>query len=408
MRGFNRLELADRFRMRGQSMPTPVKLKPDPDYRPNPERAIFVQGIIDQALVDRLTPQILLLQARGREPITVYIDSGGGSTYHFDTLTRLLKASDQDFAPPCRIITCVTNFAASAAADLLVWGNYAVATRGSTVYFHGVRTKLAKPLTAEDASQFTDSLRSSNTQYAISLAEQCKIRFFDRLMRAWSTTAEGQTQPPQTRHLGWLVEALWSQTTPGAHAVLERAEKRRSRAVELSARVLRNRGVIRRFDKLTALSDVEFEGAVLKELISIETKANRHDKDWSFSNLGLKQLRDDFLLIVEYIGHHSTEPLNPIIEIFGDSMLTEEQRAQLEGMPPEIREKQRHTMLFRALLHPWLFLLALCQTLQTGENELTAKDAFWLGLIDEVIGDIDYAPFRLFVEYQPGTESETP
>lgn len=107
---------------------------PDKHFRPDPERGVFVNAPIDQDLLDRLTPRIVTLQSASRDPISVYIDSPGGSTLTASVLDRLLRASNQDFARPCRIITVVTSTAASAAADLLSSGDYAIAYQGSTVY----------------------------------------------------------------------------------------------------------------------------------------------------------------------------------------------------------------------------------------------------------------------------------
>ena len=42
--------------------------------------------------------------------------------------------------------------------------------------------------------------------------------------------------------------------------------------------------------------------------------------------------------------------------------------------------------------------MALCHVLQSGDYYLTAVDAFWLGLIDEVIGVHDLPTLRLFRE----------
>lgn len=108
---------------------------PNPDFRPNPHRAIFVHGQINRELVQRLTPEIIRLQHQSREPITVYIDSEGGQIFYADSLSTLLTASDQDHSQQCRIITVVTGLAASAGADLLCSGGYALAHEGSTVFF---------------------------------------------------------------------------------------------------------------------------------------------------------------------------------------------------------------------------------------------------------------------------------
>ena len=67
-----------------------------PYFRLNPSRSVQVVGKIDRDLLARVTPQILKLQAQSREPITVYIDSNGGSVAAVETLLSLLRVSDQD------------------------------------------------------------------------------------------------------------------------------------------------------------------------------------------------------------------------------------------------------------------------------------------------------------------------
>lgn len=116
-------------------------IRPDPKYRPNPQRAVYIDGVIDEQLLSRLTPQILRLQNQNRAPITMYIvNSPGGSTAVMQNILRMLKMPDQDAGPPCDLITVVTNKAQSAAADLLSSGDYAIALPNSTLLYHGIRT----------------------------------------------------------------------------------------------------------------------------------------------------------------------------------------------------------------------------------------------------------------------------
>lgn len=93
-------------------------VKPNSDYRENPERAIYLTGKIDQALVDRLTPKINELRLSSDQPITAYIDSSGGSVQHAEFIRRLVTAPNPDDRC-CRLITVVTGTAASAEADFL-------------------------------------------------------------------------------------------------------------------------------------------------------------------------------------------------------------------------------------------------------------------------------------------------
>ena len=72
---------------------------PDPRYRPNAARAIYVDGVLDDKLLNRLTPQMLRLLGAGRAPITIYItDSPGGDPAITKGILRLLRLSNQDNA----------------------------------------------------------------------------------------------------------------------------------------------------------------------------------------------------------------------------------------------------------------------------------------------------------------------
>jgi len=115
-----------------------VGLNPNEDYRENAGRAVYVTGSIDQKLVDGLTPTINSLRHSSSDPITLYIDSRGGTIHCAEVIRRLITAPNQDGAH-CRLITVVTGLAASAAADLLALGDYAIAYPHAHILYHGSR-----------------------------------------------------------------------------------------------------------------------------------------------------------------------------------------------------------------------------------------------------------------------------
>jgi ATP-dependent protease ClpP protease subunit len=75
--------------------------QPHSNYRANDGRSIFVTGSITQELIDRLTPQIRSLRAQSNQPITVYLDSPGGSTRLGAVLAGLLRCPGQDGSVSC-------------------------------------------------------------------------------------------------------------------------------------------------------------------------------------------------------------------------------------------------------------------------------------------------------------------
>ena len=97
----------------------------DKDYWENFERSLFLTGKITQEAAYALSPRIKELRAASGDPITLYIDSPGGSSAVAEGIRFLIKAPDQD-GRRCRLITVVIGTAASAAADLLALGDYAI------------------------------------------------------------------------------------------------------------------------------------------------------------------------------------------------------------------------------------------------------------------------------------------
>src|SRR6185295_18969919 len=102
------------------------------------ERAIYVQGDIDEKLFHALTPQILRLKEDTSRPITVFIDSPGGSILIAARLLSLLRAVVHGRDCP-EIVTVATGDACSAAAAILAQGDYVMAFRHARLLFHGTR-----------------------------------------------------------------------------------------------------------------------------------------------------------------------------------------------------------------------------------------------------------------------------
>ncbi len=133
------------------------------------KRAIFINDTIDDVLVKRLTPEILLLREESDLPITVGIDSPGGSLASLDMLLALLRGPNQRVKKG-EIITVVTNRAYSAAANLLAFGDYAVAMEHAKILYHDVRYSGLQDVTPDKASAAAKDLKEANEKHALKLA----------------------------------------------------------------------------------------------------------------------------------------------------------------------------------------------------------------------------------------------
>ncbi|HLG95586.1 MAG TPA: ATP-dependent Clp protease proteolytic subunit [Bryobacteraceae bacterium] len=370
---------------------------------------MFIQGLIDQTLVDRLTPHIVSLQSESRDPITVFIDSRGGSTLHAEAIRRLLTAPDQSGSATCRIITAVTGRAASAAADLLSFGDYAIAYPGSSVFYHGVRYTVDDPLTLEKASEFVESLRYRNDLFAMSLARRCVSRFVFRyattqyLFQDFRDRSGNQTLTDLECFEGVLGEKL----SDRASRALRQARKRFNHYQYLVERVLSRSAKYKKFQNPKRPAD--FEEVVLREVIGAVAARNQ-ESGWTFQmDGGLLQLNDDFLLLLEYLSCYDGDDLRRACSRWASFFLTKEQQNELKALEDSIAQERKLEMLKKPIRPLWLFFVALCHCLQEGEdNDLTATDAAWLGLIDEVIGTADPVSVRSFAEWEEPDPASVP
>jgi ATP-dependent protease ClpP protease subunit len=388
----------------GEAGKSPVSPKPNPAFRANPNRAIFIQRIIDQQLVDRLLPEIIRLQSQSREPITVYIDSRGGSTASAEILLRLLGASDQDGSKPCRLITVATSIAASAAADILCSGDYACAYRRSVIVHHGTSRLMGdEGLNLQAASSLTQVLRMRNDRFAMTLANQAIGRLVFRYVSLQSGFADfrkehGKNYSDIHCFIGLTSERLSDE----AKNVLSRALARFLRYQTLLERATKRT----RRGKKPPARQVDFEALVLKAVIDFERSEHRKDESWTFEGEGLAQVSDDFYLVSEYVSAYETDGFNRLCERWGMYFLTDNDRIEAEKITEEDKRKEFEKSRIQNYLRPlWLFFVALCHALQEGENELSAVDAYWLGLIDEVIGSRKLVSLRMVVEEGPPPET---
>lgn len=370
---------------------------PHRDYRVNPSRAIYINGVIDEELVARLTPEILKLQNENRDPISVFIDSRGGVVSCMETILRLLKLSDQDVSPPCRVITVVTSLAASAAADLLSSGDYAVAFPSTRILYHGLRTFENDPLTLELTSTLANDLRLANDMYAMKLAEKIDDRFRFRYMLARTDFAgiRAEKSDPGMADLDCFIELIRPKLSVEAEKVLDKAKIRYQRYEKLLETVFRKlKGARRKKNRVQAEADH------IKAIVAFEVKNNENEPSWSFTNGGMSSLVNDFFLWNEYVDNYGSERLREWCSMFARWTISPETAKQIEGIEDEKVRADRFVEAVRPILEPIsAFFVALCHTLQEGENELTATDAYWLGIVDEVIGE-PLPTTRWMAEYQ--------
>lgn len=382
-----------------------AKRKPDPNFRENPDRCIYIHGEINQSLIDKLTPQINSLRLAISSPITVYIDSVGGDTPSADTLLGLLKTPNQD-GETCRIITVATGMAASAAADLLARGDYAIAYPHAQVHHHGVRSVPSQLVTTELATNLASFLKSRNERFALDLAERSLPRFFFRYFNVKEEFAEVRElyDAPNMADVECMAEIMkWR--LPRHEELPDEALRKHHRLTALTEFYTKRQQTTKKKFKRVA----DREAFLLNCLVEYELKQNKQES-WRFSAGGLAEMQEDFTLLSDYESGQHMQNLEAQVKRWGWSCLTAEQNqtyAKLDGAEKDqwlIDNTREH---FRTL---WHFLVSICRALQEGEHRLSATEAYWFGLIDEISGSSLPSLRRIFEveEAKETTQDVTP
>lgn len=197
--------------------------------------------------------------------------------------------------------------------------------------------------------------------------------------------------------LDCFVEIISNKLSADARKVWTKAKERYGRYQALIDSVLK-----RTKKNFATQTIAEIEADNLKSIIAFELKKNKKNPQWSFRNEGLGRMADDFFLLNEYVTTYSHERLQRWCASFGKWTLPTKEAEEIDAIADEKERSEKLIAKVRPILQPiWSFFVALCHALQEGENELTAVDAYWLGLVDEVIGEIDLWTIRDLDEVKP-------
>jgi ATP-dependent protease ClpP protease subunit len=383
------------------------------DLSVNWNRAIHVNDEINENLILRLTPEILKLRQESDDPITVAINSPGGSLASLESLIGLLQGPTQ-FYKLGTIVTVVTNRAYSAAANLLSLADYSVALRHSKIIFHDVRFSGINDVTPSKALWAAKSLQDENDHYALKLANHIIKRliwvYLDLSTQFEKNNAEHQIihnhykkDFPSLSHsqqgakeidLASFATTLYSKlSTSNQHtinSVMERLKKWASlnklndSYPMFRAKKSRRPGLldgVRQLSKdIGAYKSLDHNvQESIKLMITLMTHGAKNNTT-QFTNI-LDEATRSFNLIqlMNDIKHRKTAFRLMLTNkpVFFDVDLDNLDESSKKGA---ILEALPHAGIF------WLFCVSLCRELFEGDHVLTPEDCQLLGLVDEVAG----------------------
>lgn len=361
-------------------------LKTEPPPHINLQRAIYINCAIDEPLTARLTAEVLRLRAESADSITLFMDSFGGSTDSLGYILDLLRAESGE-QHDCKIITVVIGHASSAAAVLLVNGDHAIAYPGATIHFHGVRVSEAQNLTVEEAHRYSRQLRRINRDNALDLS-----RFVARRMiRRFAEFLKEPGRPSANSQIDeFFLSYLPGKVSNTTRHLFEEAAVRTLDSIRLLQRTLK--ALARRQQPGRSLA--QEQAAILREVIQHRAaKLTRPDDE--INGEVLDDIVEDYLMIRNYHRGKFDAYLKSLAPDFCTAFLDYDDMADFAKdfpgqklNPGHLTDEQLVWLFPRMRRNKFSVFLAhvifLCQRLQRDENSLSAQDAYWLGVVDEV------------------------
>ncbi len=378
--------------------PQPPSNPPNPPVkksdwrRPNPTRAIEVFGEFTDELGSKLLSEISAFRSQNDEAITLYINSIGGNVLVLKYINGLLDSRDLN-GKFVRTVSVASGTAASAGAILLAFGDYAYAYEHSFILFHGVRTS-ELPEKLEDAAQVLTELDRTQRDVSRKLAQVIIWRVIYRYQKL-KEKFKCKRQDVEDRELVELrcfVDAIGQEVSERARMLIARTYRNVEKARSLSKKILPK--------TLSTVRSASRQDA--KVLIGVIKHEIADKKIWRIDERGANRILFDYFTIRDYnLGEH-IEFMGVLMKNCGPDFLTPGERKQHQKIKSADPKKADRFLWGKALpkREPlWYYTVSLCRALFEGENRLTPEDAYWLGIIDEVIGT-RLVGFRAVVEQE--------
>jgi len=351
-------------------------------YRPQTSRCIEIIGEFTDQIAVSVLPSVLKCRSDSNDPITVYIHSPGGLVTIFEAIDCALRTADLD-GNDCLVITVAVGNVSSAAANLLVLGDYSYAYADSTLLFHGTRLEEVQ-VTFEGARNMAAHLDNINRRVARRIMQAILPRVMFRFLQLrQKAKTKKSPHPTPEESMAQFKAALQKRLSPKARQLVERVCTKVSNASALTEKVLA------KLEFKRPGSDAKQDARVLRALITHELRELK-GKGWQLDESGMNRLVQDYFLLREFNVGRAHPLYYSSIMTWGPEFLNSQDASQFGQFDLPKDEQLAIKFLDQKtghyIAHLWFFTITLSHSLSVGENSISSQDAYWLGLIDEVIG----------------------
>jgi hypothetical protein len=296
------------------------------------------------------------------------------------------------------LITVVLGEASSAAADILMAGDYAIVYPYSRILCHGIRIRPQSAFTKDQAATYARLMTGRDENFALTLARNCIDRFMFRAMEVLKK-ALGSKRIESSRPFTvfGLIRMHLAADALLSDKLIAALDLARERAEQLAA----FSGEYGLFDDRAKTEPAgSFKDKVRTALLNHALQSNTSQAE-PFSNL-----ERDYLLLCDFFEPHHVGIVARLFLRWGSDLLTVHATAPpgSDGNSETAKPPSDADIAGTLCTELWFCFVSFCRQLQTDDFPMTATEAYWLGLIDEVIG-LDLPSPRILVENAPDIPS---
>jgi hypothetical protein len=278
-------------------------------------------------------------------------------------------------------------FLRSAASCLVVMGHYAYVTRKARLGFHGVRydqMHVLKPIIGEEAMLMAVRLDGENRRIACKMAEVVIYRVLHRVYDFQQTRkgTEGSSPKQSSNFEDDFLDYIRARLSSESHRSLIDDSRKYTKMILALKDHFQPTG----FSCEPATLAVN-QARMFKAIITYRLKQCLNE-DWIIDETAAAELTLDYLFLQDHLFGRHFRLVQELAKIFGPHFLTQNELSRHQSISQEdtiaaaaYLEKTAGEALWRF----WCFTTALCRRLLLHEITLSAADAYWLGLIDEVL-----------------------
>lgn len=336
----------------------------------DPNRSIFLTSSVSRESYNALFPKICKLKAQSADPIYLYIDSLGGSPFYASRIHELIIAPRHD-GSICELVVVAPSIAASAAADLLILGDYSIVNKNTIVHCHGTRYSQAE-VTADKVLELEKDLHQTDRSHAVRLSS----RVIDRicfLILSENNLLE-QDGKSLIKDAKQYLQYIYNRLSPQAKSVVDRALKKIEDQTQTSLSL---------YGQTT-----EEEESKLKQWVITKIEQLSPD-DKTLSSL-VNILHHDAKSVGEFSSSSISFELDEAVRTYGPQLISSDEFAAYEQLWNDNKQTEAQSYLESkaqtAVTISKLAINCLCHALHSEENELNSLDAYHLGLVDEISG----------------------